>query len=134
MALKVLREDSTGEMELSGTRSELLALAREFRRGRGEVRIPKVSDPAPYGRSLSRIDFRQASGKVGISSSGDGEVMEVQGGLDSLALLADNIEGFALEADQGDHLHVDHFPEHDYLAEGSDPLVVCIDGDAPKSS
>ncbi|WP_199744669.1 Imm32 family immunity protein [Actinomadura harenae] len=83
---------------------------------------------------MSRIDFRQASGKVGISSSGDGEVMEVQGGLDSLALLADNIEGFALEADQGDHLHVDHFPEHDYLAEGSDPLVVCIDGDAPKSS
>ncbi|MGW1157846.1 Imm32 family immunity protein [Streptomyces sp. NPDC002513] len=132
--LKVLREDSTGEMELSGTRSELLALGRELRSGRGEILIPKASNPFPYDRALSRIEFQQASGKVRISPSGDGEAMEIQGELDSLALLADNIEGFALEADQGDHLHVDYFPEHDYLAEGSESLVVGIDGDAPKSS
>lgn len=132
--LKVLREDSTGEMELSGTRSELLALGRGLRSGQGEFRIPKDSNPFPYDRSLSRIEFRQASGKVRISSSGDGETLEVQGRLESLALLADNIEGFALEADQDDHLHVDYFPEHDYLAEGSESLVVGIDGDVPKSS
>ncbi|MFD5817335.1 hypothetical protein [Streptomyces sp. NPDC127038] len=125
--LKVLRGDSTEELELSGSPSELLALGRKLRRGEGEAVLAKVSDPAPYGRSLARIDVRQASGKIRISSAGDSESLTVEGGLESLSLLAENIEGFALEADQGDHLHVDHFPGHDYLAEGSGSLVVALD-------
>ena len=128
--MKVLRENSSGEMEISGTRSELLALGRKLRGGRGEISLPEVSDPSPYDRPLSRIEFRRASGKVRLSSSGEGEVLAVRGGLESLALLADNIEGFALGADRGCHLHVDYFPAHDYLAEGSESLVVCIDGDS----
>lgn len=121
-------------MELSGTRSELLILVRDLRIGQGEIDMAKISDPSPYGRSLSRIEIRKASGNLRISSSGDGESLEVEGGLESLALLADNIDGFALEADQDDHLHVDYFPEHDYLADGSESLVVCIEGDAPELS
>ncbi|WP_133898433.1 hypothetical protein [Streptomyces sp. KS 21] len=134
MMLKVLRGDSTGEMELSGPRSDLMALARELRSGQGEIRLEKVSDPSPYSRSLLRITYRQASGKITISSSGDSESLEIQGGLELLSLLAENIESFALEADQDDHLHVDYFPEHDYLASGSGSLVVAIDSDAhPRS-
>ncbi|MEV0951837.1 hypothetical protein [Promicromonospora sp. NPDC050249] len=129
--LKVLRGDSTGELELSGTCVELLTLGRKLRSGRGVILLDKVSRPFPYTRSLLRIVIQQASGKIRVSSSGDGESLEVVGRLESLSLLAENIEGFALEADQGDHLHVDHFPEHDYLAEGSGSLVVAIDSDDP---
>ncbi|MFJ9379408.1 hypothetical protein [Streptomyces sp. NPDC101455] len=128
--MKVLRDDSTGELELSGSRSELLALGRKLRSGDGEILLAKASDPFPYSGSLLRIGVRQASGKVRISSSGDSGSLDVEGRLESLSLLAENIEGFALEADQGDHLHVDYFPEHDYLAGGSGSLVVAIDGDA----
>jgi hypothetical protein len=61
-----------------------------------------------------------------ISSSGDSESLDVRGGPEALALLADNIEGFASEGDVDDHLHVDHYPDHDYLAEGSGSVVVTI--------
>ncbi|MEU4384424.1 hypothetical protein [Promicromonospora sp. NPDC023805] len=132
--LKALHSDSTGEFELSGTCSELLALGRKLGSGRGEILLAKVSDPFPYARYLSRIEFQQASGKIRMSSSKDGETLEVAGRLESLSLLAENIEGFASEADQGDHLHVDYFPEHDYLAEGSGSLVVAIDSDAVQAS
>ncbi|MFJ2650016.1 hypothetical protein ACIO1C_25245 [Streptomyces sp. NPDC087420] len=131
---KVLFDDSTGESELSGTRSELLSLARKLRSGGGDTLLVKVSDPFPYSRSLLRIEVRQASGKVMISSSGDGESLAVEGGMESLSLLAENIEGFALEADQGGHLHVDYFPGHDYLAGESGSLVVAIDGDVGQAS
>lgn len=132
--LKALREDSSGEIELSGTRSELLRLVRDLRTGQGEIHLSKVENPFPYDSSLSRIEFRKSSGKVKVSSLSEGETLELQGGLESLGLLADNIEGFALEAAEDDHLHVDYFPEHDYLAEGSGSLVVGIEGFVSKES
>jgi hypothetical protein len=131
--LKVLREDSTREIEISGTRSDLLALGRNLRSGQGAFRMSKVSNPFLYGRSLSRIEFRQSSGKVKPYATKSDD-LEVQGGLEALALLADNIESFTLDADQDDHLHVDYFPEHNYLAEGSESLVVGIEDDTSKSS
>lgn len=124
--MKVLRGDSTGELELSGTRSELLALGRELRKGYGEIPLEKVSDPFPCSRSLSWMSVRRASGKILTSSSGDSESLDVRGGPEALSLLADNIEGFASEADVDDHLHVDYYPDHDYLAEGSGSMVVAI--------
>ncbi|MFJ6011517.1 hypothetical protein [Streptomyces sp. NPDC092952] len=132
--MKVLHSDSTGELELSGTRSELLALGQELRSGRGEILLAKVSNPFPYTGSLLRIKFQQASGKIEISSSGDSESLEIEGGLESFSLLAENIEGFALEADQDDHLHVDYFPGHDYLEEDSGSLVIAIDSDSIQAS
>ncbi|MFE3551905.1 hypothetical protein ACFXN2_24950 [Streptomyces kronopolitis] len=131
--MKVLRDDSTEEFELSGSSSELLALGQKLRSGDGETLLEKVSDPFPYSRSLLRIDVRQANGKVRISSSGGGESLDVEGKLESLSILAENIEGFALEALQGHHLHVDYFPGHDYVAKGSASLVVAIGSDASQA-
>ncbi|MFJ9712300.1 hypothetical protein [Streptomyces sp. NPDC101234] len=129
-----MRGDSTGELELSGTRSELRSLGRQLRSGQGEILLEWVSDPFPYSRSLSRMTFRQTSGKITISSSGDSGSMDLQGGPESFSLLAENIEGFAAEADQDDHLHVDCFPDHGCLAEGSGSVVVAIDGDVIPTS
>lgn len=130
--MKVLREDSTGEMEFSGTRSELLALGQQLRSGRGEVQLSVTPDPLPYSRSLSRIEFRQAGQKIRFSLAGDGDSLEIRGGADALNLLAENIEGFASEADLSDHLHVDYFPGHDYLEDGPGSLVIAIESGAPR--
>ncbi|MFF4315016.1 hypothetical protein [Streptomyces sp. NPDC001507] len=60
--------------------------------------------------------------------------MGLRGGPEFFALLAGNIEGFAAAADQDDHLHVDYFPDHDCLAEGSGSVVVALDGDVIPTS
>ncbi|WP_327178570.1 hypothetical protein OG599_27085 [Streptomyces sp. NBC_01335] len=128
--LKVLRSDSTSELELSGSRSELLALGQKLRKGEGEALLVRAPDPFPYSRSLLRIEVHQASGKIRVYYSEGAESLNFIGRLESLYLLAENIEGFALDAVQGDHLHVDYFPEHDYLTEGSESLVVAFDSSA----
>jgi hypothetical protein len=128
MLVKVLRGDSLRELELSGTRSELLALAGDLRSGRAEVRVESVPDPSPYDRSLSLISIRPADGKVRIGCFEDGAVMEVLGAVESLAVLAENIECLTRQDDPG-HLHVDYHPEHYYLTEGSESLVVTIEDD-----
>ncbi|WP_256642489.1 Imm32 family immunity protein [Streptomyces murinus] len=84
MILKVLSDDATGELGLSGNRSELLTLGRRLRSAQGGIPL--------------------------------------------------NIKSFASEAEQGDHLHVEHFPAHDYLAEGSESLVVATDSGAVRVS
>lgn len=130
--LKILRQDATGETELTGTRSELLALGHRLRGGAGEMPAVTGVDPSPYDRALPRIAFRLADGKAVIAPSEDGTALVVRGGTESLALLAANIEGFAGDADLDDHLHVDWFPDHDCLAEGSDPLVVGLAAEAAR--
>jgi hypothetical protein len=47
----------------------------------------------------------------------------ISGDAEARAVLADNLRGVAAMEDGG-HLHVDHFPDHPYLAAGSVPLVV----------
>ncbi|WP_306370985.1 hypothetical protein [Nocardiopsis sp. CC223A] len=114
---------------MSGTREGLLALARVLRGG-GEGALAPVADPAPYDRAPARVDVRhRASGKVRVSV--DGGTLVIEGAPESLAVLAENVEVFADEAHPRHHLHVDHFPGHYYLAEGSAPVVVAFDGTSP---
>ncbi|MEV7612387.1 hypothetical protein [Streptomyces sp. NPDC089799] len=126
MALKVLRHDGTGELELSGTRSDLAAFGRALHSGDGTVLLTEVPDPSPYSRSLSRIVVRRSDGEIVIDVPDNGEALRIEGEPEFLSLLARNIESFALEADSEGHLHVE-FPGRDYLTEESDPMVVAID-------
>ncbi|MFD0350706.1 hypothetical protein ACFQ0M_41185 [Kitasatospora aburaviensis] len=47
----------------------------------------------------------------------------ISGDAAARAVLAENLRGMAC-AEDGGHLHVEYFPDHFYLAEGSLPLVV----------
>ncbi|CAL9376364.1 hypothetical protein SUDANB121_00973 [Nocardiopsis dassonvillei] len=95
-----------------------------LRNGGADLALAPVADPAPYDRALAGVRVqRRTSGKARVSV--DGGVLVVEGGPESLAVLAENVEGFA--AEEGDpchHLHIDYLPGHFYLAEGSAPLVV----------
>ena len=120
--------ETTGEVEVSGTRAGLLALAGVLRSG-GDLALAPVADPAPYDRALVRLGVRlRRAGRVRVSV--DGGVLVVEGGPEAIAVLAENVEGFAAEADDPrHHLHIEYFPGHFYLAEGSAPLVLARDGD-----
>ncbi|WP_425424625.1 Imm32 family immunity protein [Streptomyces phaeochromogenes] len=47
----------------------------------------------------------------------------ISGDSDNRGVLAENLRDLAT-AEDGGHLHIDYFPGHFYLAEGSLPLVV----------
>ncbi len=52
-----------------------------------------------------------------------GEAIIVTGRLDLLAILAENVESIASSA-PGEHLHIDYHPDHYYLREDTEPVVV----------
>jgi hypothetical protein len=128
--LSLLHSDSTGEMKISGTRAQLRELARRLRSdGDGRITLYSVSDPSPYSRSLETIEFCRRSGKVCISLVHDKSSLILKGDTESLDVFADNIDEFASEADFGTHLHIEHYPGHYYLEEGSESLVIAIADD-----
>lgn len=124
--MHVLRKDSTGETELAGTTRDLLRVVDALRSGGRTLQLDSSVDPAPYGRALSLLVSRRTSGGVTMSVAPEGTSIEIQGGVEELAILASNIEGFASEGDPAIHLHIEYFPGHVYLSEGSEPLVVTL--------
>ena len=122
--MQVLRSDVTRELELRGTAAELTHLAGLLISGSGSVDLDRVDDPSPYSRSLSRVDVVHAAGPMVVTCAAGSDVLDIRGDVSQLNLLAANIQGFADEGDSTNHLHIDYFPDHDYLGESSEPLVV----------
>ncbi|MFI9566187.1 Imm32 family immunity protein [Streptomyces rishiriensis] len=123
--LQVLYSGATKELELSGTRQGLLTLGHLLRGKAGSCDLAESPHPFPYERSLSTIAFREDPERDTASIVTEDQALRIQGGRKALDLLADNIEGFASEADPSDHRHVDS-PACDYIAPESDPLVIAF--------
>ncbi|MEU9137805.1 hypothetical protein AB0D33_17875 [Streptomyces sp. NPDC048404] len=123
--LQVLYSGETRELALSGARPELLALGHLLRGKAGSCDLSENRHPFPYERSLSEIAFREDPESDTASIVAEDEILRIQGGRKALDLLADNLEGFASEADASDHWHVDS-PTYDYIAPESDPLVIAF--------
>ncbi|MFJ4845537.1 MULTISPECIES: hypothetical protein [unclassified Streptomyces] len=121
--VQVLYSGETRELEISGTRRELLALGRLLRGKSGSCDLLENRQPFPYERSLSKIEFREEPERNTASLVTEDQAMRIQGGRAALDLLADNIEGFASGVDSSGHCHVD-FPAHEYVAPESDSLVI----------
>jgi hypothetical protein len=113
IVLSLVRSDATGEMELRGSSSQFKEFAARLRSG-GEipVSLDDVPAPSPYDRSLSRVVIRSGSGKVVVSLMDDGQSLLVCGGDEFMAVLADNVEGFAEDGVRGEHAHIEYFPDH----------------------
>jgi hypothetical protein len=97
---------------------------------RGESAVVTVPVPAtkpdPYQGWLESIAVRvEIEPQMIIARSGCQLVF--RGGQKSLAVLADNVETLAQDlADSDRHTHIEYFPGHYYLREGSIPLVVAV--------
>ncbi|MFC8981063.1 hypothetical protein ACFU3J_11475 [Streptomyces sp. NPDC057411] len=123
--LQILYSGETRELELSGTRQELLAFGQLLREKAGNCDLLENRRPFPYERSLSEIAFQEEPESATVSIRAEAQIVRIQGAREALDLLADNIEGFASEADASDHCHVDS-PTYDYIAPESDPLVMAF--------
>ncbi|MFJ4190528.1 hypothetical protein [Kitasatospora sp. NPDC089509] len=123
--LQVLYSGGTRELELSGTRQGLTALGQLLRGKAGNGDLSENRHPFPYEGSLSGIAFSEDPERACVSIVMEARTLWIRGGREALDLLADNIEGFASEADTSHHCHVD-FPTYDYISPESDPLVIAF--------
>lgn len=125
--LSLVRSDAIGEMEMRGDRAQFHGLAARLREGAdSSVLLDPVPDPSPYDRSLSRVVVRGGSGKVTVALTDDGQSLLIHGGSESMNVLAANIEGLAQEGSPGEDAHIEYFPEHYYLSEEAEPLILTL--------
>ena len=124
--MRLVRDREYGEVDLTASADELGALARSVAEGEGLLGCasPAAADEPAGVEALTGIEVRKSSGPgVLIRPDRARQVLVISGDGAARAVLADNLRAMA-EAEDGGHLHVDHFPDHPYLAEGSVPLVV----------
>ncbi|MGW6443814.1 Imm32 family immunity protein [Lentzea sp. NPDC055074] len=111
----------TSECELEATTACFERIADLIDSGAGRI-AAAVHDPAPYDTALAGLTVRRSNGLVRVLVS-DQELV-VEGGAESLAVLADSLRGPVDLVNGRYHVHIEYFPDHFYLAEDSHPLVV----------
>ncbi len=116
----LLSDPTFDEVDITAPAEELTALASAVAAGGGFI---GAASPAGSG-ALVGIEVRAAAGPgVRIEVDASRQVLVISGDPGGRAILAAGLQGMAA-AEDGGHLHIDYFPEHAYLMEGSVPLVV----------
>lgn len=118
--MRLVSDPGYGEVDLSASAEELTELASTVAQGEG---LPSSTFP-PGSDAMTGVEVRGTSGPgVLIHREAERQVLVISGDSASRAALAENLRDMAT-ADDGGHLHIDYFPGHCYLAEGSLRLVV----------
>lgn len=123
----VARYGDDGSVELAGSPTALTSLASLLRSpGAASVELPVPSnDPRPYAGYVRQLVIRPSDTNVLVTRLA--EELVVSGNSRARGVLADNIEQLAGDPGQsGEHLHIEPYPGHSYLMQGSVPLVVSI--------
>ncbi|GAA1985149.1 hypothetical protein GCM10009838_54140 [Catenulispora subtropica] len=108
------------EVDLTASTEELNALADAVEMGVGLL----SSTPSPDSHDLAGVEVRASSGPgVLLRLDSERQILMISGDVASRTVFAENLRDMASTEDGG-HLHIDYFPRHFYLAEGSLPLVV----------
>jgi hypothetical protein len=118
--VRVVKDSAFDEVDLSASAQELARLADAVAEGAGFIGAASPRD----GNALTGIEVREATGPgVCIALDASRKVLVISGDPAGMGILAGNLRAMAA-AEDGGHLHVDYFPGHPYLVEGSLSLVV----------
>ncbi|MFD7002463.1 hypothetical protein ACFWA5_41000 [Streptomyces mirabilis] len=118
--MRVVSDPGSAEVDLSASAEELTWLASAVARGEGLL----SSTSSPGSDALAGVEVLKSSGPgVLIRRDAERQILVISGDSACRAVLAENLRALATDEDGG-HLHIDYFPGHFYLAEGSLPLVV----------
>ena len=118
--MRLVSDPVFGEVDLTATAEELAALSLAVGEGDGFIGATSPLD----GDTLAGIEVKKASGPgVLIELDATRQVLVISGDPGARAILAANLQTMAT-AEEGGHLHIDYFPDHAYLVEGSVPVVV----------
>jgi hypothetical protein len=118
--VRLVSDPGYSEVDLSASAEELTRLASAVAQGEGLL----SSTSSPGSNALTGVEVRKTSGPgVLIHRDAERQMLVISGDSAGRAVLAENLQAMAT-AEDGGHLHIDYFPGHFYLAEGSLPLVV----------
>ncbi|MFG1809246.1 hypothetical protein [Streptomyces sp. NPDC049040] len=118
--MRLVRDPVFGEVDITASADELTRLAGAVADGEG---LLSASDN-PEGDVLAGLEVRKSSGPgVLVRLDPERRILVISGDSAGRAVLAGNLRDVA-SAEEGLHLHIDYFPGHYYLAEGSESLVV----------
>ncbi|MFI1386340.1 hypothetical protein [Embleya sp. NPDC020886] len=129
----VVSDPNFDEVVLTGSVDDLTGLADMVARGKGFL---GSSLAAPQdGDSLAGVEVADVS-RPGVYVRLDAPrgILVIDGDPAARALFSAQLHSMtaAMTAvDGGGHRHIDHFPGHPYLVEGSHPLVIGIDRNEP---
>ncbi|GAA1450858.1 hypothetical protein GCM10009602_48220 [Nocardiopsis tropica] len=113
------RDTVCDEVDLTASAEELNRLADAVAEGEG-----LLGSTAPTADALAGVEVKKTPGPgVLIHLDSERQILVISGDAAGRAVLADNVRDMA-SAEDGGHLHIDYYPGHFYLAEGSVPLVV----------
>ncbi|GAA4591730.1 hypothetical protein GCM10023194_51760 [Planotetraspora phitsanulokensis] len=123
-SMKILFSTSTGEIDLSADRATLRYLADLLTRGSGSMAAEITPDTMAGQTVLTYVRVHTVDGQsVLVAAAPESRSLSIAGARGTLKLFADNILAIA-ESNDGGHLHIEFYPDHAYLTEGSAPLVV----------
>ncbi|KJY28083.1 hypothetical protein [Streptomyces sp. NRRL S-495] len=118
--MRLICDPVHGEVDLTASAEELNRLAAAVAEGEGLL----SSTPSAGSDALTGIEVKKTAGPgVLVRLDSERQVLVISGDSAGRTVLAENLRGIA-SAEDGGHLHIDYFPGHFYLAEGSLPLVV----------
>jgi hypothetical protein len=118
--VRLVSDPVFGEVDLTASAEELAGLACAVAEGDGFIKSAAPAD----SDTLAGIEVRKATGPgVRVDVDASRQVLVISGDSSARAILADNLQVMAVAGEDG-HLHIDYFPEHPYLVEGSMPIVV----------
>ncbi len=127
MALDIVGRFGGSGIDIEGTATSLLEFSQRVLQIRRhevfELSIPSIP-PLPYAGYLRFLRFDLDEGNVRIRREGDS--MLVGGSVEKIGILARNIASLALQETDGiaTHSHIEYHPDHFYLVEGSEPVVL----------
>ena len=118
--MRLVCDPVSSEVDLKASAEELSRLAVAVADGEGVLR----SAVSPGSNDLAGVEVKKTSGPgVLIRLDPERQILVISGDSAGRAVLADNLLSMA-SAEGGGHLHVDYFPGHFYLAEGSLSLII----------
>ena len=118
--MRLVCDPLLSEVVLMASAEELSRLAGAVADGEGLL----SSMDSPDSSDLAGVEVKKTSGPgVLIRLNPERQILVISGDSAGRAVLADNLLSMA-SAQDGGHLHVDYFPGHFYVAEGSLSLVV----------
>lgn len=122
---------SSGDVDLAADLTTLRELLERLRDNAPPLSFElcaPTTPPAPYDDSLEELAFKAGDGLLNMEIIG--KALVISGSDKNIQVLSDDIQWLIEQieggADLGNHLHVDYYPDHSYLASSNVSLVISV--------
>jgi hypothetical protein len=114
------------EISISAKKTELSNLASLLLNGENSVKGEKEVDPYPYQKLAESLEIKNSIKSLVSFEILSGKIL-VEGDLQRLLIISENILDLLANGGQEAHMHIEYFEAHPYLSEKSIPVVInCI--------